>query len=307
MASPVTKPLLILAFNRPAHVKRLIDSLRPYRPQKIFVGIDGPRENNKQDKQKISLVLDEINKIDWTSDIELRVREKNIGLRFAVADAVTWVIEKCGEVIVVEDDVEVGAEFLGYMSEMLDKYRHDNRVGHVSGYNLVPLEILKDPTKLNRLSMIPESYAWATWKRAWVFYDAELSNVPNFKYLRALLKSSTAALVWQINFYDAKRGNINTWAYRWIATLWSENLLCVSPNRNLINYTGAFEGTHTRRAPRHSELELLPISSLNGEAAWTIDETADSWIQKRVFRSSFVGLLIRAIESIALSILKRLS
>lgn len=309
MASPVTKPLLILAFNRPAHVKRLIDSLRPHRPQKILVGIDGPREKNETDKQKIAQVLHEVSKIDWTTDVELRIREKNLGLRIAVADAVTWAIQRHGEAIVVEDDIVVGPEFLQFMSEMLDRFRDNEEIGHISGYNLVPESALSNPSAKFRYSLVPESYAWATWERSWQYYDENLvwPGRNGFHKLRNHLQNVVAASVWKINFYDANKGNINTWAYRWIATLWSKNLVCVSPNRNLISYTGAFDGTHTRRAPTHSELEISSIGSLTSVPAFKIDATADNWIHKKVFRSTHVGLLVRAAESLVLTLLRNLS
>lgn len=295
------KPLLILAFNRPQHIKRLIDSLRPHAPKKILVGVDGPRPNKKGDAAKVSQVLEEISKIDWTSDVELRVREKNLGLRFAVADAVTWAIKKYGEVIVVEDDIEVGPEFLTFMSDMLERFRNDPKVGHISGYNLVPEEVLSDPNNMFRFSAIPESYAWATWSRAWSFYDAEMSAVPKFKQLKLLLGSWTAAIVWKINFFDAKKENINTWAYRWIATLWAHNLICVSPNRNLINYVGHEDGTHTFLPSSRSELPIANLPKFIVPIGRKIGLYPDDlWIQKAIFKASVQGILFRVLASVAL-------
>lgn len=300
MAGPITKPLLILAFNRPEHVRRLIDSLRPYRPQKILVGVDGPREKSKSDKEKIAQVLNEVNKIDWTKDVELRVREKNLGLRFAVADAVTWVIEKYGEVIVVEDDIEVGPEFLQFMSEMLDLFRNDNLIGHISGYNLVPKEILAAPENKVRISMIPESYAWATWGRAWRHYDPSLewAMKQSLSSLNKHLDSLLAGLVWKINFHDSASDLINTWAYRWVSALWSEQLRCVSPNRNLVKYTGRSGGTHTRFQSSLKELPVESIKSLSQKVK--VDFYADKWIQRAVFRATLFGSARRILESVAL-------
>jgi hypothetical protein len=300
MASPITKPLLILAFNRPEHVKRLINSLRPYRPQKILVGVDGPREKSKSDKQKIAQVLNEVNKIDWTTDVELRIRKKNLGLRFAVADAVTWVIEKYGEVIVVEDDVVVGSEFLPFMNDMLDKFRNVPEIGHISGYSLVPSNFLSHPNERFRYSIFPESYAWATWSRSWRKFDTELQNYSLHNSL-----DSISRIVWSINFQDARRETINTWAYRWTNSLWKQGMLCVTPNRNLINYMGQSEGTHVRTQALWVE---LPIESLPAHEPADVqicqDQIADEWLSKTCYRSSPTGLIRRIVESKVLSILR---
>lgn len=305
----ITKPLLILAFNRPTHVKRLIDSLRPHAPQKILVGVDGPRITNILDQKKISQVLDEIKKIDWTIDVELRIRKENLGLRFAVADAVSWAINKYGEVIVIEDDVEVGPEFLSFMSQMLDEFRDDARVGHISGYNLVPENILEHPYQQIRFSEIPESYAWATWSRAWKLYDPHFTwaKRQSLTDLRQRLRSLLSAIIWKINFNDARLESINTWAYRWVATLWANNLLCVTPNRNLITYTGNDSGTHTRTKPNWSELKISKISHLSLSNVTVQDVHADDWVQKNIFGATKIGLVSRILASIALRFLRRKS
>lgn len=297
-----TKPVLILAFNRPIHLRGLIDSLRPHQPQKILVGVDGPRKNNPKDSEKIALVLAEIRKIDWTTDIELRVREKNLGLRFAVADAVSWALEKHGEIIVVEDDVEVGPEFLGFMSEMLDKFKYNETIGHISGYNLVPKEVLTRPNEQIRLSLIPESYAWATWARAWEKYDPALSwaRSQTIFDLKKRLGSLLSAIVWKINFFDAQRESINTWAYRWVATLWANDLLCISPNRNLVTYTGSDSGTHTRLRASWSELQVSKLGQIDSSYPPERDVAADEWLQKNMFKASKTGLPLRIAASIAL-------
>jgi hypothetical protein len=298
------KPLLILAFNRPLHIKGLIDSLRPHQPQKILVAIDGPRKNNQKDSEKIAQVLEEINRIDWTADIELRVRDKNLGLRFAVADAVTWAIEKHGEIIVVEDDIKVGPEFFTFMSEMLDTYRDDESVGHISGYNLVPESLLQNPESKARFSIIPESYAWATWERAWGMYEPNLvsTSKTSVSSLKAKLGSLSSALVWKINFHDAKAENISTWAYRWVSALWENELFCISPNRNLISYTGHLEGTHTRLGIKNDEPKLASLVALDGKIR--LDVKADQWIQSKIFRSTPFGLARRLFESFVLTLIR---
>lgn len=300
------KPVLILAFNRPTHVKGLIDSLRPHNPERILVSVDGPRKNFPKDKEKIAEVLIEIQKINWTTNVEIRIRKENLGLRFAVADAVSWAINKHGEIIVVEDDVVVGPEFLTFMSDMLEKYRDDESIGHISGYNLVPASLLNNPSTRIRLSKIPESYAWATWAREWNYYDENLdwARKQRVSTLRRLLKSLSQAIIWKLNFYDARTNNINTWAYRWVSTLWARDKFCISPNRNLVSYTGNAEGTHTRTKVRHAELPVESLAKLKIDSRLELDEMADQWIQKVVFHATFLGIFLRLSHSIALSIIK---
>ena len=38
-------PILVLGYNRPEHIKKLILSLRKVRPKIIYISLDGPKNN----------------------------------------------------------------------------------------------------------------------------------------------------------------------------------------------------------------------------------------------------------------------
>ena len=73
-------PVLILAYNRPDQIRGLIDSMRPYAPKSVLVGIDGPRDNSI-DKERVQKVIQEVEAINWTDDIQILERNSNLGLR----------------------------------------------------------------------------------------------------------------------------------------------------------------------------------------------------------------------------------
>ena len=58
---------------------------------------------------------------------------------------------------------------------MLNQQEGDRTIEHVSGFNLVPPEHHAISGFAPRLSRYPESYAWATWERAWTGYDDGLT------------------------------------------------------------------------------------------------------------------------------------
>ena len=74
-------PILIIIFNRPDFVKKLIDILREVQPKKIYVVADGPREGNEFDKDKCKNAREQINNIDWECDIKKKYSDNN-RLRF---------------------------------------------------------------------------------------------------------------------------------------------------------------------------------------------------------------------------------
>lgn len=299
-------PLLLLAYNRPDQVRGLIDSLRPLRPKKIMVGIDGP-STKVLDAAKVAAVREEIEKINWTDDVEIRSREINSGIRFAVPDAVSWAISKHGRAIILEDDVRPGRDFFQFMNFALKEYSARDNIGHVSGYSPVPKDRLSQRNSMIRLSKYPESYAWGTWERSWSKYSDSLewavSLSPN--QIREQTGSWISGKVWEMNFKDAHLGAISSWAYRWVASLWKNDLLSLSPNRNLCQYTGQNHGTHTFLPRTFSELPVSAVSNLMIPDVLELDIVADTFISEKVFRASPIGLVRRYLESTVLNILRQ--
>jgi hypothetical protein len=193
---------------------------------------------------------------------------------------------------------------------MLDKFKNREDIAHINGYNLVDKYLLSQPTSSARLTRYPESYAWATWERAWSVYDDDLTwaRSCSINELREITGSYWAAARWKINFADAASERINTWAYRWLASMWSNNLSIIAPNRNLVRYDGHDDGTHIRRLARWKELELgNPFEEDNdlpdGEALQ--DEVADRWIGRNVFRENFLGTCEGIAASVAMGAIQK--
>jgi hypothetical protein len=301
-------PVLILAYNRADKVRGLVNALRAVAPPLVMLVVDGPKPGNSVDADRVQAVRDVAAAIDWDATVLTRFRPVNVGLRASVTDAVGWAIAEYGQVIVIEEDVVPGPDFLAYAEFMLDAYRDDERVAHISGYNVVPASALGVPSASNRLSRYPESIAWATWDRAWKHYDDTLSwpGGSSDGALRRIAGSSAGALRWRQNFADARASRISTWAYRWIASMWSRDSYVLSPNVNLVTYVGQDEGTHTRTQPPWTELPLYsgPLAPLLVKDA-TYDGVADAWVNRVVFRGTAFGVARGVLITAALAVRKR--
>jgi glycosyltransferase involved in cell wall biosynthesis len=301
-------PVLLLAYNRADKLRGLIDALRVSSPQLVMVVVDGPKPGDPADEAKVQSVRNAVAAIDWTPNVLRRFRPTNLGLRSSVADAVAWATREYGQVIVIEDDVLPGAHFVEYAERMLDEYRDDERVMHISGYNVVERADLGSPDAQNRFTRYPESFAWATWDRAWRYYDDDLTwpRSTGLRELRRVTGSRSAAVRWRFNFMDAQAGRISTWAYRWIASIWSHGGVALNPNHNLVTYVGQEDGTHTLTKPSWKELPLYdgPLADLLVADA-VLDERADRWVSRTVFGGTPFGAARGVLVSVALELRKR--
>ena len=303
------KPLLVLGYNRPDKTIQLVNRLRELKPEIILFSVDGPKLDNADDKSKVHAVENAVHMIDWKCNIETRFRTRNLGLRNAVVDSVSWANERFGCVTVIEDDALPGPDFIQYSNFMLDQYKPHDKIAHINLYNIAPPSSLSYPEMQNRTSIYPASYAWATWDRAWKHFDSDLTWGTNvsIEELTRITGSLVGALKWKLNFLDAKAERIDTWAYRWVASMWSKSMKTIGPNRNICSYHGWVGGTHTRSQPTWSQLPILGLNwekLLNENSPISSDEFAERWLSTNVYSETVKGLIRGVFASNALRLLK---
>ena len=302
-------PVLLLGYNRPQHMRALIQSLASLEPKLILLSVDGPKASRPND---VSLVLETqllVNEIKWNAKVLTRFRKSNLGLRKAVVDAVNWANSEYGRVIVLEDDVRAGPQMIDFFKSNLEKFEDNSKIAHINGYNLVPSDHITSPEQDSRLSIYPESYAWATWDRAWKLYDDDLTWAKNVTVsdIQKVCGSKTSAIRWKQNFSDAANERIDTWAYRWVASMWANDLKIISPNRNISQYKGFEGGTHTRRQIKWSEIEIQQLPTWKVEISISeVDQLADKWLAKNIFRSTILGVIEGQLISILLMVIKKI-
>lgn len=304
-----TTPVLLLGYNRPEKVRQAIAAISLSSPRDLLFAVDGPKGHAIDDARRVHETQNIIECIDWNCRVQTRFRTSNLGLKSAVVDAVSWAISEFDRVIVIEDDAKPGPQLIDYTTSMLDYYQSDLQIAHINGYNMVPLDKLQYPNRHSRLSRYPESYAWATWGRAWHKYDDSLSWGLNasLEVLSEITGSYVGAMRWRQIFKDASAGRIDTWAVRWLATMWSQNWKMIAPNRNITNYSGWKDGTHTTRKPKWTEVPIKPLDFANlNNLEWVIedDSGADGWRAKTEFGETIFGVCEGLLASWAMGILR---
>ena len=114
--------IALLAYNRPKHLKKVIDAIVKEKIKSINIYIDGPADKKVQNNQeKILKVLK-----NYKSKILINLirQTKNNGLAFSVTNAVTSELKYNDAVILLEDDCVPLNGFFDYMIGGLKKYRY---------------------------------------------------------------------------------------------------------------------------------------------------------------------------------------
>ncbi len=97
------------------------------------------------------------------------------------------------------------------------------------------------------LTYYADMWGWATWRRAWIHYDSEMSTWTAEAAARLKLRLEQPEFDYWATIFDAmKRKEIDTWDYQWIWTVIAHEGLVVTPHRNMIQNLGfGADSTHT--------------------------------------------------------------
>lgn len=240
-------PVLLIGFNRPDFMRAQIEAIRPARPARLYMAVDGPRENRPDEAAKCAAVRDCAKLVDWPCEVKTLFREKNLGCKLAPAQAIDWFFENEEMGIVMEDDTRPSLGFFRFVTEMLERYRDDERVGMVSGFNFFGWQ--SDQSRsyhFSRIAMM--SGGWATWRRVWRLYDIDmkpylprvddiLATMPMTRYFKRVFKLEVERTL---------KGK-DAWDYQFTLMMYATGKLGIVPRVQLITNVGV-EGaaaTHT--------------------------------------------------------------
>ena len=101
----IDEPLLIIGFNRPDHMRVLIERLREIEPRNIYVAIDGPRSDRPDEREMVERCRNLVDEIDWEAEVETLFQEDNLGCGLGVSTAIAWFFDHEERGIILEDDI----------------------------------------------------------------------------------------------------------------------------------------------------------------------------------------------------------
>lgn len=277
--------MLLVIFNRPDSTRRVFETIRSARPRRLFIAADGPRSGHPDDAETVPKARSIGAGVDWDCDVRVLFRDQNIGCARNISSAINWAFQSADELIILEDDCVPASSFFPFCTQLLERYRDDERVFVISGNNFHP-----GPPRTPYsyyFSRFNHCWGWATWRRAWSHFDLDMALWPEIKkgmWLLDVLGDPLAVGYWQRIFDSTAAGDIDTWDYQWTLACWVQSGLTILPSKNLVENIGfGRDATHTKKAP--------PVIATAAEMDFPLvhppfiirDERADSWIQRNNF------------------------
>ncbi len=159
--SPI--PVVLFAYSRPDHLRRLLACLRENAVPLIYAFSDGPR--TPAVAERVNEVRSILRAIDWC-EVNLVERTSNLGLGKSILSGVSEVFQSHDAMIAFEEDLICVPGTYQYLCAALEHYRDDPRVMSVTGWTH-PLIIPENVTSQPYFDGRSECLAWGTWARVW--------------------------------------------------------------------------------------------------------------------------------------------
>jgi hypothetical protein len=242
-------PVLFLIFNRLDRTQQVFQAIRAARPRRLYIAADGARRDRLDEAAKVQAVRDDVlSHVDWDCEVKTLLRSENLGCRLAVSGAIDWFFDQEEEGIILEDDCLPDVSFFPYASELLMRYRDDQRMMAISGLHLHG--DWHQPAHSYFFSNYIHVWGWASWRRAWQLYDREMSQWPRLRETDWLLSLGDGDRQFQRHwtriFDQTFTGEIDTWDFQWTFSAWAQRGFGILPAKNLIRNIGfGSEATHT--------------------------------------------------------------
>lgn len=257
-------PILFIIFNRPDTTQKVFDEIKKVKPKYLYVTADGPRNNKANDAENCKKTRAITEQVDWECELKTLFREDNLGCRNAVSGGIDWFFENETEGIILEDDCLPHPDFFVFCEQMLEKYRNDTRVMHISGTNFFPNKNYGDASYY--FSKHISVWGWATWRRAWNHNDVGMNSFPTFKKQQQLknimpLNSLAYRYDWILNRLYTQAEKASVWSFQWAYALFTQSGLAVTPNTNLISNIG-FGSDATHVAKKTHPLADVPLQKI---------------------------------------------
>ena len=158
----MNKAVLLITFNRLDYIKEVFEQIKLAKPPRLYLFSDGARKNIEGENEKVQAVRNWVlSNINWNCDVKTKFLETNSGgCAYGIPTAVSWFFKNEQDGIILEDDCVPNQSFFRYCEELLDKYKDDKRIWHITGYGYYNDINAKETYYFAK---IQHCWGWASW------------------------------------------------------------------------------------------------------------------------------------------------
>tara|TARA_B100001057_G_scaffold193971_1_gene194805 strand:+ start:12940 stop:13854 length:915 start_codon:yes stop_codon:yes gene_type:complete len=242
--------VVIIIYNRPNYLKKLLKKLNKFELSRIYIISDGPK-NDPNDINLVKKTRNLINDICKRKKIFKIYSKNNLGLRKSIITGLNQVFKREKQAIILEDDCIPTKEFFLLTKILLKKFKNNKDIVSICGSN--HLSYWDKGNTYYLQSKYFNSWGWATWSDRWKqinFNPKYLLNKNNNKKILNRLGSYRALFYWRYILKKILHKKINSWAYTYNYYYFLRKKYHLIPTKNLIKNIGIGKNsTNTKKLP----------------------------------------------------------
>ncbi|MFL6280584.1 MAG: glycosyltransferase family 2 protein [Vicinamibacterales bacterium] len=290
-------PVLLVIYRRPEATRRVFEAIARAKPQRLLIAADGAATS--ADREACDATRAVVSRIDWDCEVTHDFSQENLGLNRRMISAIDRIFKEAESAIILEDDCLPHPRFFTFCASMLDRYRQDSRIVHVSGECYRAQRVDHGSYFFSKY---PLAWGWATWRRAWSLFDSNMSSWPRVRTgpeAPALFESKDEREYWTSTFdvlhREQSAGRMVSWDYAWYYACMT-NGLSIHPAVNLVANIGSGPvASHTHELGALANRPTGPLEEpLQHPAVLIRDRQADL----DTFDQRFPGALLKRHRSV---------
>ena len=171
-------PILLVISGANENIRQIYSLFERIEPQRLYLFYD----NQTKGHEYIKTFL---NEIPWKCKLKTFYNKTYLGHNAAMLKATHWFFQQETEGIILNGLYVPPAGFFAFCSSMLEKYRDDERIGHISGMDFLNMDKNKAKKKTNDSyyfsKLVNVSSGWASWRRVWKDISVQQKTFHAFK------------------------------------------------------------------------------------------------------------------------------
>ena len=259
-------PILFIPFSKIEPAKKVFNAIKKSKPNRLYVFSDGWRKDAEGEKENVEYLRKYVlDNVDWNCEVFTKFSDKNLSTRFGIEAAIDWFFENEEMGIILEDDCLPAPSFFRFCSEMLEKYKDEEKIFLINATNETAKDLSANSYSFKRVYDFAEDvvgiWGWATWRRAWEKHDKKMSKLQEYKkqnditeefldneeYLRKTrIKNITEQMEYILS------GENSTWDIQLIFSTMINEGLFIIPDCNLVTNIGCSISQSAHKAFKYS-------------------------------------------------------
>ena len=164
---------LLIGYNRPEFLIRRIKELADNSPSKVFISLDGHTDKRLQ-IEVLKTVESAVETNLYSTEVKIISRNKNLGLSSHIVTAISEVLSQTNDVVVIEDDIQIGANFLRNLKWASNNIFCNQSVATIGGFSPISGNVGSSKNAW-RTTRYFSAWGWSIRADVWQHYRREIS------------------------------------------------------------------------------------------------------------------------------------